>query len=132
MSVVRNEIEAGAVYLIFALTALGEYTIWHSPAHDVEINRNNDHVIKSAIHTVLEFVCRDIKPYIDSELLKKRALNLIGAGIGHFDSFHVAHAEQVKADFITCDDRLLRKCKTNKISVWCGTPVDFCRKEGRI
>jgi hypothetical protein len=42
---------------------------------------------------------------------------------------HVAFAEQAEVSFISCDDRLIRKCMNHKINVWCGNPVAFCEKE---
>lgn len=49
---------------------------------------------------------------------------------GVADAAHVAFAEQCGADFISCDDALVKKCLGNGIQVWCGNPVAFCEKEG--
>jgi len=45
------------------------------------------------------------------------------------DAAHVAFAEFVGADFITCDDRLINKCKKLNIGIWVGNPIAFCEKE---
>jgi predicted nucleic acid-binding protein len=45
------------------------------------------------------------------------------------DAAHIAFAEKTGASFISCDDRLVRKCLKHKIEVWCGNPVAFCEKE---
>ncbi len=42
----------------------------------------------------------------------------------------MAFAESYGAEFITCDDNLLKKSLMHKIAVWCGSPVAFCEKEG--
>jgi len=58
-----------------------------------------------------------------------RAEYLVNSGFGVADAAHVAFAEQIEAPFISCDDRLIKKCLNHKISVWCGNPVAFCEKE---
>ncbi len=45
------------------------------------------------------------------------------------DAAHVAFAEQAGASFITCDDKLAKKCLTSDIRVWTGSPIAFCEKE---
>lgn len=50
-------------------------------------------------------------------------------GFGVADAAHIAFAEQLNAQFITCDDKLIKKSIKYKISVWCGNPVTFCEKE---
>jgi len=37
---------------------------------------------------------------------------------------------KVEADFITCDDKLCKKCLTLGLAIWAGNPVAFCDKEG--
>lgn len=132
LSIVRNEIEAAAVHLIISHTALGDYTMWHSPAHDVEIKRNPDSIIRSALKQVLEGLCRDIISRIDTSILKLRVMELINGGMRNLDALHVADAERINAAFITCDDQLLRKCRQKKLEIWYGNPIDFCRREGII
>ncbi|MCK5766863.1 MAG: hypothetical protein KAH35_00605 [Candidatus Atribacteria bacterium] len=41
-----------------------------------------------------------------------------------------ASTEKSGAPFISCDDRLIKKCLNYKIKIWCGNPVIFCEKEG--
>jgi len=55
---------------------------------------------------------------------------LIQFGFGVADAAHVAFAEHHGADFITCEDRVIKKSLRNKINVWCGNPLAFCEKEG--
>jgi predicted nucleic acid-binding protein len=66
----------------------------------------------------------------DISKIRERAEDLMGLGFGVADSAHVAFAESSGAQFITCDEKLLKKCLSHKIRVWCGNPVSFCEKEG--
>lgn len=47
----------------------------------------------------------------DPIVARKRAEELINRGVGVADAAHVAFAESAGAHFITCDDKLLKKCK---------------------
>ena len=60
---------------------------------------------------------------------REKAEELIDLGFGVADAAHIAFAEKTGASFISCDDRLVRKCLNHKIEVWCGNPVAFCEKE---
>jgi len=66
---------------------------------------------------------------VDLKEARKRAEELIKFGFGIADAAHVAFAEMVGAEFISCDKKLVRKCKRYKIRVWCSNPVAFCIKE---
>jgi len=66
----------------------------------------------------------------DLAATRSRAEKLVRLGFGIADAAHVAFAEQLGAQLITCDDRLVKKCLVHKINVWCGDPVAFCEKEG--
>ena len=61
---------------------------------------------------------------------RERAEELYKFNFGIADAAHVAFAEYANADFVTCDDILIKKCLNHKISVWCGSPVSFCEKRG--
>lgn len=65
----------------------------------------------------------------DPDEVRARAEYLVQHGVGIADAAHLAFAEAEKADFVTCDDRLLRKCRAVGSRVWCGTPIEFCVKE---
>ena len=66
----------------------------------------------------------------DMSKIRSRAEDLVSLGLGVADAAHVAFAEYSGAEFISCDTRLLKKCKTSKIKVWFSNPVAFCEKEG--
>ena len=54
---------------------------------------------------------------------------IVMRGFGVADAAHVAFAEECGAKFITCDDRLIKKCKKHNIRVWCDNPMMFCLTE---
>lgn len=67
---------------------------------------------------------------VDLAAARNRSEELYDLKFGVADAAHVAFAEQCGAEFISCDDSLLKKCLRHNIKVWCGTPVAFCEKEG--
>ncbi|MFH1908319.1 MAG: PIN domain-containing protein [Chloroflexota bacterium] len=99
-----------------------------SPAHDVEIHAIADHEERSQ----LVFLLEQIGSRLDFDLpaARQRAEQLVTHGLGVADAAHLALAEQSRAEFVTVDDRLLKKCRRVKPTVWCGTPVAYCDKEG--
>ena len=60
---------------------------------------------------------------------RNRAEELHNLKFGVADVAHVAFAEQWDAEFVSCDDSLIRKCSRHNIEIWCGNPVAFCEKE---
>jgi hypothetical protein len=36
---------------------------------------------------------------------------------------------RVEADFVSCDDRLIRQCRRVQARIWVGNPVEYCVKE---
>lgn len=62
-------------------------------------------------------------------ILKVNRCLLTLKGFGTADAVHTAFAEALNASFITCDDKLIRKCRKLTIDTWCGTPVEFCEEE---
>ena len=99
-----------------------------SPAHDVEIRAIDDPVERIKLQTILSGMGERIKG--DLPEIRARAEELIQLRFGVADAAHVAFAEYNGAEFITCDDKLIKKCLTHKIEVWCGSPVAYCEKEG--
>jgi predicted nucleic acid-binding protein len=61
---------------------------------------------------------------------RKRAEKLASLGLGVVDAAHLVFSEAVEAAFITCDDKLYKKCRTLDLTIWTGNPVAFCDKEG--
>ena len=71
--------------------------------------------------------------HLNMDKIRQVAEDFIKIGLGTADAAHIAFAEQAGAFFISCDDKLIKKCLTHrkdKITTWCGTPTAFCDKEG--
>jgi hypothetical protein len=66
----------------------------------------------------------------DADIARKRADELCELNFGIADAAHVAYAERDGAEFISCDDSLIKKCLKHNVKIWCGNPVAFCEKEG--
>ena len=66
---------------------------------------------------------------IDMSSARRRAEEFTALGFGPADAAHFAFAEAGNAYFISCDDRLLKKCRKHSIKVWSGSPVLFCTEE---
>jgi hypothetical protein len=128
----RIKIESTAVQLIILCIKAGRFKLYYSPVHMREIGGNPDEIVRVDLMTLLYSIGENAKPSIRSDILEKRGRSLIAAGIGAGDAFHIAHAEQLRAAFITCDDRLLKKYHSLGNEVWCGNPVEFCEKEGLL
>lgn len=99
-----------------------------SPVHVKEIDAISD--IYERIELQERIKSLGEKVTVDLKTVKKRAEDLFNSKFGVADAAHVAFAEQSGAEFISCDDSLIKKCSNNNIKVWCGDPVAFCAKEG--
>jgi len=58
-----------------------------------------------------------------------RAEALIEIGFGIADAAHVAFAEQLAEFFITCDDKLLKRCKQTTLRITAMSPLEFVTLE---
>jgi hypothetical protein len=126
-SFIRIRFETEAVNLILSSVYKKFFLLLISPVHTIEINSIED----ESERTQLEILCRKEGRFIETNLndVKMRADEFIRRGLGIADAAHVAFAESQNADFISCDDKLLQKCKKMKIRIWTGTPIAFCEKE---
>jgi predicted nucleic acid-binding protein len=123
----RIRLETEAVNLILSKIRTVSYKLLVSSVHIKEIDAILDSIERVELQMVLNRWGERIK--VNMAETRTRAENLVDLGFGLADAAHVAFAEQAKAPFITCDDRLVRKCLNHKIEVWCGNPVAFCIKE---
>ena len=124
---VRIRLETSAVELILAHIRSSKLKLIVSPTHDVEIRAIRN---ASERHELLLLLKQIGTPYnFDLLRARQRASELVALGLGVADAAHLAFAEQAHAEFVTVDDRLLRKCRRIKPSVWCGTPPSYCEKE---
>lgn len=103
------------------------YQMVISPVHIKEIEAIQDEIERIQLMTLLNKYGKIVK--VNLLETRKRAEELVSLGFGIADAAHIAFAEEVKAEFISCDKRLVKKCVRHKIKVWCGNPLAFCEKE---
>ena len=123
----RIRLETDAVRLILSHVRTGDLTLVVSPAHQVEIGAIGD--LTERQHLLSMLGEDGLRVLFDLEQARARAERLTERGLGPADAAHLAFAEEADADFITCDDRLLRQCRSLQPAVWFGTPVAFCDRE---
>lgn len=124
----RIKLETEAVNLILSKVREGSFKLLVSTTHLIEIKAILDPFERIELQTILDELGEPIKG--DMSKMRTRAEELVSSGFGVADAAHVAFAEYCGAQFISCDEKLLKKCLTHKIKVWCGNPVSFCEKEG--
>ncbi len=126
-SQLRIRLEADAVQLISSHMRAKNLALVVSAAHDIEIAAIEDLAEREHLQLLLkEHGARDA---VDLRRARQRAEDLARQGLGAADAAHLAFAEQGQADFITCDDRLIRQCRRAGIRIWFGTPIAYCEKE---
>ncbi len=123
----RIHLETAAVLLIIGHVRSKILTMIVSPVHDVEIAAIKEVAEREHLQLLLQEIGTRIS--FDLPRARHRAEQLVQRGVGPADAAHLALAEQTGSDFVTCDDRLLRKCRRIRPSVWCGSPIAFCEKE---
>lgn len=124
---VRVHLESEAVKLILQKVRDGHFHLINSPVHFAEINALPDMVERIELLGMLQSFGKPMAT--DSSLLRKRADELVGKSFGVADAAHFACAETMGADFITCDDKLIRRAAKLKNTIWSGDPLGFCIKE---
>lgn len=123
----RIRLETEAFNLILSKVKQRDYTMLVSPVHIKEIDAISDSFERIELQTLLEEYGKPVRA--DKTAARKRAEELVKAGFGIADAAHVAFAEQAGAQFVSCDDALVKKCNRHGVKVWCGNPVAFCEKE---
>lgn len=126
-SYLRIRLETAAVNLILSKVQSGQLGLIASPVHFQEIESISESQERAELETILTNIGHNIE--VDLHKTRERAEKLIEYGLGVADAAHVAFAEQIGTPFISCDDRLIKKCLKNNIKVWVGTPIAFCEKE---
>jgi len=109
-----------AVDLILSHVRSGDLQLVLSSVHDVEIAAISYLEEQRQLELTLEQI--GIRPNFDLMQARQQAEALTAQDVGVADAAHLAFAEQAEADFVTCDDRLLRHCHRIGIKVWAGTP----------
>jgi predicted nucleic acid-binding protein len=127
-SFLRIRMETEAVNLILSKVRQASYALLVSPTHIREIEATRDSVERVELRMLLAALGKPVT--VNRAKARARAEELVRSGLGVADAAHVAFAEHSGAEFITCDDRLIKKCAAAVTAVWCGNPVSFCEKEG--
>jgi predicted nucleic acid-binding protein len=120
----RIRMETEAVNLILAKIKMGVCKMLVSPVHRREIDAIPDILERVELQTILDKYGDDVKVNVSEA--RSRAEKFVLQGFGVADAAHVAFAEASEAYFISCDDRLIKKCISSKVKVWCGTPLTYC------
>jgi predicted nucleic acid-binding protein len=129
-NILRNRIETDAYFMIIAGAKAGRYEIKISPAHIAEAEDISD---ASERFELLSLFNKDCSFYKGNETSKIRetAEKFHKSGFGVGDSAHLAYAEYISDIFVTCDDRLIKKCKSLKAyKLPVVDPVEFVILEG--
>ena len=126
-NIMRIRLETDAFYLILQNIQNRLYEMVVSPVHFKEIETIEELREKLWLLDLLDKY--GTKPSCDLNKIRKRAEQLCNLKFGIADSGHVAFAETTSDFFITCDDKLLRKCNKSNVKISVISPVDFCSKE---
>lgn len=127
-SFLRIRLETEALNLILSNTKERKYRLLVSPVHYKEIEAISEAHERIELQAILEILGKPVT--VNLIKVRERAEELVKLNFGIADAAHVAFAEYANAQFITCDDMLIKKCLSHRIAVWCGNPVSFCEKEG--
>ncbi|MBU3967979.1 MAG: hypothetical protein KKG76_11525 [Euryarchaeota archaeon] len=123
----RIRLETEALNLILSKIKQSKYRLLVSPVHFKEIGAIEDNFERIELQTILEKLGEPV--IVKKAQTRTRAEELVNLGFGVADTAHVAFAEMAGAFFISCDNKLIKKCLNHKIKVWCGNPVAFCEME---
>ena len=123
----RIRLETDAYYLIIKAVQNGELRMIVSPVHIEEIRSIADHQERSELLALLEKF--GTMAECDSSKTRGRAEYFCSRGFGITDAAHVAFAEECSDFFISCDDRLIRKCRRLNLGIAAVNPVEFCVRE---
>ena len=127
-SYMRINLETIAVQLIFSAIDQNMYDLVYSSVHVKEISAISDQIERFELYHLLQETGKFIN--FDKVQARKQAEKLVSVGLGPADAAHLVFAETAGADFITCDDKLCKKCRALDLAIWTGSPVVFCDKEG--
>ncbi len=124
----RIRLETDAVNLILEHVRRKNYELIVSPVHLLEIENTARHQERAELMLFLSgFASR---PEWNIGKMRRRAEELHEMKFGLADAAHVAFAEASAQVFVTCDDRLLRKCLKTETALIAMNPMEFCMKEG--
>lgn len=126
-SAMRIRLETDSYLMIMAAVQEKRYKCIVSPVHFMEVSKISNFNERLELLTILSNMKSSISYQKDS--VQKRIIELINLKFGAADAAHIAFAEVIADEFITCDDILLKKAKKNNILIPVVTPLDFISKE---
>ena len=127
-SVARIRLETDATFIILDHVRRDDYGLVVSPLHVVELSEVASGQERAELLAFLEEY--GVQKAWDMARARGRAEELHRMTFGLADAAHVAFAEASSDVFVTCDDRLLKKCRKTRLGVLALDPVEFCTKEG--
>jgi predicted nucleic acid-binding protein len=122
-SLMRVRLETYAYYLILQALLDNRYTMIVSPVHFEEVDAISDPEERREILAVLETLGK--MAIANVTITRARAEDLRSRKFGVADAAHLAFAEAAADFLISCDDRLVKKCKRERISIKVLNPVEF-------
>lgn len=123
----RIRLETEAVKLILSHVKQGSLRLIVSPIHLIEIEAIGESEERQTLQRILREMGH--RPKFDTLAARRRAEELTRSKIGVADAVHLAFAEQSRADFVTVDDRLLKRAQRADLLIWIGSPLEYCEKE---
>ena len=123
----RIRLETDAWYLILNAIKQSDYEMVVSPVHRQEISAISDTQERYELLTLLDRYGHT--KICDCKVARTRAEDLHNLRFGVADAAHVAYAELIADAFISCDDKLLKKCRANNVVIPAMNPIEFCSQE---
>lgn len=126
-SAMRIRLETDSYFMIMAAVQEKRYECMVSPVHFMEVRKISNFNERMELLTMLSNMKSNISYHKDS--VRKRILELVQFKFGPADAAHIAFAEVISDEFITCDDILLKKATKNNVLIPVTAPLDFISKE---
>ena len=124
---VRIRLETDAINLILSKIRHKSYELMKSPVHIKEIESISDDFERVELIKLLDTYGKKLK--YNSQKIKNRTEELFTKNFGIADAAHVAFSEFYDSYFISCDDKLLKKCNKYISKIKCINPIIFCEME---
>jgi predicted nucleic acid-binding protein len=121
---IKVNLETQAILIILNLIETKQIESFNSSVLEYENHKNPFPIIRKSIKQYLNKTTL-FQPL--NETIRKRAKQLETQGIKAIDSLHIASFEASGSDdFITCDKRLINRCKT--LNIKAINPIDFIQE----
>jgi predicted nucleic acid-binding protein len=104
----RVRLETEAANMILSKVRSEKYKLAASSIHWEEIKAISDISERTELQERLKTLGKSVN--VDLVVTRKRAEELCDLNFGVADAAHIAFAEQCGAEFISCDDALIKKC----------------------